>query len=430
MKKELLILSLFIALFNTGYSQEHQFISHNMYHQYQGDFVFEDGTYITGGPMGEVKGSVMYIEPIERNRGGVFVPKTKNVLISAFPQFSKDTIKFKRNYRNEVVGLWWINEKGEKKYAKKEVSPIIEQVKIQNGDITLDGELILPKGKGPFPTIISVHGSGRQDKHGGPWTSFFTRHGIAVLSYDKRGVGKSTGKYETAGYNDLASDVLAGVGFLKKHPKVDNKKIGVKGSSEGGWVGSIVAAKSDDLAFLIVRAGSGESGFETYMHELKNELTSRELTKKELVEALRLQRDFYQLALSSAPIDSINSFLNNAQNKYDWFHKAYGNWNRLTPEYRIKLNETGPVDPVESLRQVTVPTLWFLAEEDENVPYDLSKLRINLALEEAGNEDYQVITLKGAKHNFITQNEDGSFKYVDGYWNKMAEWLKEREFIK
>lgn len=410
--------------------QENIDVPHQLYHQYQGDFVFEDGRYITGGPMGEIKGSVVYLDPEDGIVGGVFVPETKTIFSSAFPPGSKSKIEFKLNKKKEVEGLWWINENGEIKYARKEVSPIVQQVNFENGNITLAGELNLPKGEGPFPAIINVHGSGRQDRHGGPWSSFFTRYGIAVLSYDKRGVGESTGRFETAGYEDLASDVLAGIDFLKKHPKINSELIGIQGSSEGGWVGSIAASKTDDIAFFLVRVGSGVSGHETYMHEVKNELALKALTKQEWVEAVKLERVYYNLALSDVSIDSINSFIKNARNKYNWFEKAFNGWDHLDPEYRIKMRKTGPVDPVESLRKITVPVLWFLADEDENVPYELSEPRIKLALEEAGNEDYQVITIKGVKHNFIFRNKDGSSKYVDGYWDKMADWLQKRGFIK
>lgn len=411
-----------------SFSQGNDKISHDLYHQFQGDFKFEDGSYITGGPMDEVKGSLVYLEPEDGNIGGVFVPETTSIFKSAFPPESKSKIQFKINNKNQVEGLWWFDENGDKRYAEKEISPIIKQVKFNNGNITLAGELNLPKGEGPFPAIINVHGSGRQNRHLGPWTSFFTRYGIAVLSYDKRGVEESTGRFETAGYEDLASDVLAGIEFLKTHPKINNNLIGIQGSSEGGWVGSIAASKTKDIAFFLVRVGSGVSGFETYMHEIKNELAAKELTKQEWVEAVKLERNYYNLALSDVSIDSINSFIRNARIKYDWFEKAFNDWDHLDPEYRIKMRETGPIDPVESLRKITVPVLWFLADKDENVPYELSEPRIKLALEEAGNEDYEVITIKGVTHNFILQNEDGSLKYVDGYWDKMADWLKKHGF--
>ncbi len=427
--KQVLSFSLMILILDC-YCQEKIDISHSQYHQYQGDFVFEEGVYITGGPMGEIEGSLLFLDPENSTIGGIFIPESKRVFLSAFPQGSKSKIEFKLNEKEVVEGLWWINENGEKKYARKEVLPIVQQVHFENGNITLAGELILPKGQGPFPVIINVHGSGRQDRHGGPWNSFFTRYGIAVLSYDKRGVGESTGRYETAGYEDLASDVLAGIDYLKKHSKINAELIGIQGSSEGGWVGSIAASKTDDIAFFLVRAGSGVSGFETYMHEVKNELALKDLTKQEWVKAVKLERDYYNLALSEVSIDSINSFIRNARNEYNWFEKAFNGWDHLNPEYRIKMRETGPIDPVESLRKITVPVLWFLADEDENVPYKLSEPRIKLALEEAGNEDYEVVTLKGVKHNFILHNKDGSAKYTDGYWSKMADWLQKHGFVK
>ena len=423
------VLSIFFAILSfNSFCQDIPSISHELYHQYQGDFVFEDGTYVTGGPMGEVKGSLVYLDPENGTLGGVFIPENKSMFKSAFPPESKSKIQFKINKTGKVEGLWWVDEKGAKKFAKKQIFPIIEEVKFQNGTITLAGELTLPEGEGPFPAIINVHGSGRQNRHLGPWTSFFTRYGIAVLSYDKRGVEESTGRFETAGYNDLASDVLAGIDFLKDHPKIDNKNIGIQGSSEGGWVGSIAASKSKDISFFLVRAGSGVSGFETYMHEIKNELAAKNLTRQEWVKAVKLERDYYNLALTNVSIDSINSFIRDARKKYDWFEEAFDGWDHINPEYRIKMRETGPIDPAESLRKITVPTLWFLADKDENVPYELSEPRIKLALEEAGNEDYQVITIHGVTHNFILENKDGSFRYVDGYWDKMAEWLKKRGF--
>ncbi len=429
MIKLILTYSLLILFFNC-FSQENIDIPHQLYHQYQGDFVFEDGRYITGGPMGEIKGSLVYIDPVDGSIGGVFVPENKTTFSSAFPPDSKSKIEFKINKKKAVEGLWWINENAEKKYARKEVSAIVQQVKFENGNITLAGELTLPLGQGPFPVIINVHGSGRQDRHAGPWTSFFTRYGIAVLSYDKRGVGESTGRYETAGYEDLASDVLAGVDFLKNQPKINSDLIGIQGSSEGGWVASIATSKSEDVAFLLVRAGSGVSGFETYMHEVKNELAEKDLKKQEWVDAVKFERAIYNMALSEVSIDSINSFIRNARNEYAWFEKAFQGWDHLNPEYRIKIKKTGPVDPVESFRKITVPVLWFLANEDENVPYELSEPRIRLALEEAGNEDYQVVTIKGVRHDFIFHSKDGSSKYVDGYWDKMADWLQTRGFVK
>lgn len=166
------------------------------------------------------------------------------------------------------------------------------------------------------------------------------------------------------------------------------------------------------------------------MHEVKNELKARNLTYEEWVEAVKLEREYYNLALSNVSIDSINNFIRQSKIKYDWFEEAFGDWDHLDPEYRIKMRKTGPIDPVESLRKIKTPTLWFLAQNDENVPYELSEPRIKLALYEAGNKDFEIITLPNVKHNFILEGENGEFKYTDGYWDKMAEWLIDHNFTK
>jgi predicted acyl esterase len=101
-----------------------------------------------------------------------------------------------------------------------------ETITFQNGDVTLAGTLDLPAGEGPFPAIVTVHGSSpftRNNIFNLYISHFFVQHGYAVLRYDKRGTGESTGKYPGVGtedgeakLNDLADDALAGVEFLKK----------------------------------------------------------------------------------------------------------------------------------------------------------------------------------------------------------------------
>ena len=420
-----------LLIFINCFSQESHRISHDQFHQFHGDFRFPNGKYVTGGPMGELENGLLFLEPKEREIGGLFVPVTNTIFKSAFPPTSKTKIEFDLNDNAEVIGLWWIDEKGEKTYAQKEIFPKIEYVKIPNEEITLAGELIMPEGEGPFPVIINVHGSGRQNRHASLWSSFFTRYGIAILSFDKRGVGESTGNFEIAGYHDFADDVLASIGYLKKRPEIDASRIGIHGSSEGGWVGSIVAAKSDDLDFMIIRVGSGVSGAETVIHEIKNELPAN-LTDEELVEVIRFEREFYQLAVDGKSLEEVNEFITSISNKgLGWYDKVFKNLKMMKSERWTKIKKTAPIDPAEYLRFASdVPILWFLAEEDENVPYSLSKPRLEVALDEAGNKDFEIITIPGVGHNFLKQYEDGSLKYVDGYWNKMAEWLNQRGFTR
>ena len=134
--------------------------------------------------------------------------------------------------------------------------------------VTLAGTLTLPKGDGPFPAVILISGSGPQNRDEEllghkPFlviADHFTRNGIAVLRFDDRGVGQSTGDFATATSADFATDVQAGVEYLKTRKEINARKIGLAGHSEGGLIAPMVAAKSADVAFIVLMAGPGVSG--------------------------------------------------------------------------------------------------------------------------------------------------------------------------
>src|SRR6187455_458807 len=114
----------------------------------------------------------------------------------------------------------------------------------QNGDVRLAFTLDLPPGPGPFPAIVAGHGSGKLTRqHLDRFAAQWTRLGFAVLRFDKRGVGESTGTYVFVGTKDspevfpqLASDIVAGVRFLRTRPEIDPRRIGLAGSSQAGWI--------------------------------------------------------------------------------------------------------------------------------------------------------------------------------------------------
>ena len=138
-------------------------------------------------------------------------------------------------------------------------------VSFANGDVTLAGTLTLPRSPGPHAAAVLISGSGAQNRDEAvtghkPFlvlADHLTREGIAVLRFDDRGVGESTGSFETATTADFASDAEAGVTFLKSLPEIDATHIGLIGHSEGGIVAPMVAARSSDVTFVVLLAGVG-----------------------------------------------------------------------------------------------------------------------------------------------------------------------------
>ena len=130
------------------------------------------------------------------------------------------------------------------------------------------GTLTLPRGAGRPPVVLLVSGSGQQDRDETvaghrPFlvlADYLTRHGIAVLRVDDRGVGGSTGDVLHATTEDFAGDALAAVTFLRKRTDIDVQKIGLIGHSEGAEIVTMAANRSSDVAFIVLLGGPALPG--------------------------------------------------------------------------------------------------------------------------------------------------------------------------
>ena len=142
-----------------------------------------------------------------------------------------------------------------------------EEVSYENktAGVKIAGTLTKPRSQGPFPVVLLIAGSGPHSRNAvigyhrvlHVLADHLTREGIAVLRIDKRGVGGSTGDFWKANTEDLASDVLAGVEYLKTRSDIDKRHIGLVGHSEGGSIAAMVAAGTSDVGFIVMMAGPG-----------------------------------------------------------------------------------------------------------------------------------------------------------------------------
>lgn len=137
-------------------------------------------------------------------------------------------------------------------------------------EISLHGTLSLPKGKGPFPCLVMISGSGPQDRNETimghqPFAILadtLAKLGWATFRYDERGVGESSGEFEGATSQNFAEDASAVFSQLKSHAQLDPTRMGLLGHSEGSLVAAMVAAMHPDVYCVVSMAGPGVRGLE------------------------------------------------------------------------------------------------------------------------------------------------------------------------
>ena len=145
----------------------------------------------------------------------------------------------------------------------------------QGNAVHLEGTLSYPKGNGPYPTLVIVSGSGQQNRdeeimQHKPFlvlADYLASRGIAVLRYDDRGVGASTGPLDSATTAHFSEDAEAMFNALKGNPHVDPSRLGIGGHSEGGAIAPMVAARNKDVKFVVMLAGQGCTGLDILLQQ-------------------------------------------------------------------------------------------------------------------------------------------------------------------
>jgi hypothetical protein len=134
---------------------------------------------------------------------------------------------------------------------------------VESDGLKLEAALLIPQGgRDPKPAVVYLAGSSLShfdDYTPGFLESYvegvFLPHDVAVLYFNKRGVGASEGNSRQNDFQGRADDAYAVVRAAQGHPAIDPERVGVIGYSQGGWITSLVASQHDDIAFFISLAG-------------------------------------------------------------------------------------------------------------------------------------------------------------------------------
>jgi pimeloyl-ACP methyl ester carboxylesterase len=308
-------------------------------------------------------------------------------------------------------------------------------VRFEAAGNVLAGTLTLPPGDGPHPGAVLVAGSGPQDRDGvnaglpgyAPlrWLAEdLTPAGFAILRFDERGVGGSTGDHAAVTTADLAFDVSAALRFLAQHARVDGTRLGVIGHSEGAMIAARLAALTPEVAFVVAIGAPAVPATDLLAMQARRLAEARGFGAEDVERAVERRRDVIELA-RAGEWDALEALLYQTGGTEVELLMA-----QLQAPWMASFLES---DAGVDWRRVTVPVLALYGGLDVQVDADQNRGALVRALAEAGNDDVTVFVLPHANHLFQRAasgdlEEYGSLEmaFTDGLSEGIAAWLRER----
>ena len=288
----------------------------------------------------------------------------------------------------------------------------VEELRVERDGFVLAGSYS-PAG----PTaIVALQGAGE-----GRRDSELYRHlhellppaGIGVVTFDRRGEGESTGDASRGRFEEQVEDALA---VLRA---IDAERVGLWGISQGGWIGPLAAAASDDVAFLVLVASIGVTPSEQMMDAVEKQLRLAGYGDDVVAHALGLRRRFEDWVHTRAPEqdEQLAADLLAAVDE-PWVGHLWLPPTLLDEEgVRLWIEEMD-FDPRPSFAQARVPTLLFYGEADSWAPIEPSVE----AWRAARGDEVEIVVISGAEHDLTLP--DGSL--APEYTSKLVDWLTEQ----
>jgi uncharacterized protein len=269
--------------------------------------------------------------------------------------------------------------------------PNDEQVTIPDNGFVLAGTLSKPANAGAarLPAVVLIGGSGPTDRDEvafgipifGQLADAIADAGFIVLRYDKRGVGLSGGRDESATLADYADDARSAVSFLSKRKDVDPKRIAMLGHSEGGMVAMLAAAKDRRIAALALVASPGVTGAELNLEQAEHALDHANRSEADKQTTIELQKKIQRAVLTGTGWDSIASYRRQADTP--WFQSFLA------------------FDPAPLMREIRQPVLIVQGALDTQVaPSNAARLEA-LANQRKNRPPAQVVTVPGVNHLLV-----------------------------
>lgn len=269
------------------------------------------------------------------------------------------------------------------------------ELTIASAEVRLGATLYAPEASRPLPAVLLLHGSGpdgRENPYYRQLVEAFARRGFAVLVYDKRGSGASTGDWREVPFTVLIDDAEAALRQLRQHPWIDSSRVGIWGGSEGATLAALVAARAPRVAFVIVQSMSGPPFGEQYRFQAAREFRGHPTDSVAALTLVDAKLAYVRGTVAWSAYDSL------ARASAGRSFAAYAS--PSAPEswwwrwYATKVD----VSPLPSLAALRTPVLAVWGAADVLVPVDTSRALVRAArapLRQAGDE---ILVIPDASH--------------------------------
>jgi pimeloyl-ACP methyl ester carboxylesterase len=265
----------------------------------------------------------------------------------------------------------------------------------------------LPEGKPPYPALVFLHGAGPVTRDSDLEAAFhFRSRGFAVFVFDKRGNGKSQGNWQTASMDELAGDGLAAVRILRRRSDIASGRVGVHGTSQGGWVAAHAASLSSDVGFFITISGPGvpADSQELFRRALNlhgnGYIPGPVFSAADSALADSLMRRTFSFIRFGTDAKAIDAALRMYQSR-PWFPVTELPESLFTVgehEFMSGFRSQMQFSPTAAWSRIKVPALVMFGLQDPFVPARLSADRIRDAVARSGNRSVRIVVLPDADH--------------------------------
>lgn len=383
------------------------------------------------------KHSIKYVD-FESGKYGIAFPTSpwnfneKWPLTDNFGKCSQTQMQFLKDRSNGQRRLHFIAKEATC-VASKFQSVTTEKISFTNDKFKLVGTLYKPAQRVCWPAVVMIHDQGSK-RNGDFWPHpmFFARHGIGVLTYDKRGTGNSQGNWQNSTFSDLADDALGAIRYLQSREDVMRDQIGLWAQGEGGYISSIISQTNiEQISWFVFLSFFPLPPAQKRILDKKINLTRLNFNEQEISEAVEYEEQVFEILGSDYKWNHLDSLLFKFQDR-TWFpyaDKVYSKYDKRWDFFRLNMH----FDPMPFFKKIAKPVLNIFPQCDGNRVYKESLRSFNNALKTKTNITYKLIP--NCDYSLLStdrrEDEENSSNYfsLDAFITQI-QWIEKTIFLR